>query len=143
MKFAGHVIWQVSYLCRVLSAALTAIAFMVVPSVGQSANQTGELPIVVLVRHADKAAQPVDDPPLTEAGAKRAQDLADMAQHRVAGIVAVIVVESLEVVDVERQHADRILVLLGAQQLLKSLRGDASNGVFLEPDRGDFTDRWV
>jgi hypothetical protein len=30
---------------------------------------------------------------------------------------------------------------LGAQQLMKNLRGDASRGVFLEPDRGDFRRR--
>jgi phosphohistidine phosphatase SixA len=32
--------------------------------------------MIVLVRHADRASNPQDDPPLTAAGAKRAQDLA-------------------------------------------------------------------
>jgi broad specificity phosphatase PhoE len=45
-------------------------------------------PVVFLVRHAEKAAHPVDDPSLTPAGAERAQALA--AALRDAGITAVI-----------------------------------------------------
>jgi broad specificity phosphatase PhoE len=51
------------------------------------AQPSGELPILILVRHADKAAQPTDDPPLTEAGAKRAQDLATTL--RSAGVTSI------------------------------------------------------
>lgn len=35
----------------------------------------------VLVRHAEKAAEPAADPPLTEAGAARAEKLAQMFRH--------------------------------------------------------------
>lgn len=42
---------------------------------------------VYLVRHAEKAATPPDDPPLTAQGAERATDLADMLAE--AGVVAV------------------------------------------------------
>jgi phosphohistidine phosphatase SixA len=74
----------------VLAVALAAIAFEIAafPSVAQPANRADELPVLVLVRHADKAAQPADDPPLTAAGAKRAQDLAEAL--RPAGVTAIV-----------------------------------------------------
>lgn len=37
--------------------------------------------VVVIVRHADKAAQPAADPPLTEVGSARAQALAQMLKN--------------------------------------------------------------
>jgi broad specificity phosphatase PhoE len=45
-------------------------------------------PVVILVRHADKAAEPADDPPLTQSGAQRAQALA--ATLRSAGVTAIV-----------------------------------------------------
>jgi phosphohistidine phosphatase SixA len=68
----------------------TIVAFLAspLPSLAQSANHAGGLPVLILVRHADKAAQPADDPPLTADGAKRAQDLA--ATLRDAGVTAII-----------------------------------------------------
>lgn len=44
-------------------------------------------PLVVLVRHADKAADP-DDPPLAPAGVERAKELAQALRH--AGVTAII-----------------------------------------------------
>lgn len=44
--------------------------------------------VVLLVRHAEKASQPPQDPPLTEAGAARAQALAAVARD--AGVTAII-----------------------------------------------------
>jgi broad specificity phosphatase PhoE len=44
--------------------------------------------VVLLVRHAEKAAQPPQDPPLTEAGAARAQSLVAVARD--AGVTAII-----------------------------------------------------
>jgi phosphohistidine phosphatase SixA len=80
----------ISGLRPVSAVALTAIVFVISPfrSVAQSVNRANELPVLVLVRHADKAAQPADDPPLTAAGVKRAQDLA--AALRTAGVTAII-----------------------------------------------------
>jgi len=44
--------------------------------------------VVLLVRHAEKAAQPAQNPPLTEAGAARAQALVAVARD--AGVTAII-----------------------------------------------------
>ena len=44
--------------------------------------------VVLLVRHAEKAAQPAQDPPLSEAGAARAQALVAVARD--AGVSAII-----------------------------------------------------
>ena len=44
--------------------------------------------VVVLVRHAEKAAQPAQDPPLSEAGAARARALVALARD--AGVTAII-----------------------------------------------------
>jgi len=76
--------------CRVLALSLVATALATAPisSSAQPANSSDAFPVLVLVRHADKAAEPANDPPLTAAGAKRAQDLA--ATLRNAGITAII-----------------------------------------------------
>ena len=53
-------------------------------------SQTVQAPptVVLLVRHAEKAAQPPQDPPLTDAGATRAQALVAVARD--AGVSAII-----------------------------------------------------
>ena len=80
----------VSVLRKLLTVALMAATLVIAPawSAAQPTDRAGEIPILILVRHADKASQPADDPPLTEAGAKRAQDLA--AALRNAGVTAII-----------------------------------------------------
>jgi len=67
---------------RLLFAVL-ALAIGVLPVAAQGAQET-----VVLVRHAEKAAAPADDPPLSAAGEARARDL--LAALRDAGVSAVI-----------------------------------------------------
>jgi phosphohistidine phosphatase SixA len=57
-------------------------------SIAQALDRTAELPAIVVVRHANKAQVPVDDPPLTAEGVKRAQDLA--AALRGAGVAGII-----------------------------------------------------
>jgi broad specificity phosphatase PhoE len=66
----------------------TALVVSQSSSIAQSAARTGDLPVVVVVRHADKAAEPADDPPLTPTGVKRAHDLA--AALRNAGVSGTI-----------------------------------------------------
>lgn len=43
--------------------------------------------VVVIVRHAEKAAEPANDPPLTETGKERAQALAAMLSDAAVGVV--------------------------------------------------------
>jgi broad specificity phosphatase PhoE len=71
---------------RALGFALTAIVAIGLrtPPSRVAAPPT----VVILVRHAEKAAQPAQDPPLTEAGAVRAQAL--LAVARDAGVSAII-----------------------------------------------------
>ena len=54
----------------------------------QAPDRPGTASLVLLVRHAEKAAEPASDPPLTAAGVARAQALA--AALRDAGVTAVI-----------------------------------------------------
>src|SRR5437588_7817415 len=78
----------VSGLGPALALAMTIAAFVVTPftSVAQPANRAGEIPTLILVRHADTAPQP--DRPLSEAGLKRAQDLTAALGN--AGVTAII-----------------------------------------------------
>ena len=54
-----------------------------------SAADSSLATVVVLVRHAEKAAVPGDDPPLSAAGTARAAALAESLRH--AGVTAVVV----------------------------------------------------
>jgi broad specificity phosphatase PhoE len=63
------------------AAALTIGAYTATP-------RTAPPTVVLLVRHAEKAAQPAQDPPLTEAGAARANALVAVARD--AGVTAII-----------------------------------------------------
>jgi len=71
---------------RALAASLTAaLAF----GYGVAPRPVTTPPtVVLLVRHAEKAAQPPQDPPLSEAGAARAQALVGVARD--AGVTAII-----------------------------------------------------
>ncbi|MEX2182415.1 MAG: histidine phosphatase family protein [Gemmatimonadaceae bacterium] len=66
-----------------LLAALLAAAPS--PVVAQAAP--GAPTIVILVRHAEKAAEPANDPPLTEIGTARAQALAELLKNARVGAV--------------------------------------------------------
>ena len=59
---------------RTLLAAL-ALATALVIGASPVAAQAGQETTVLVVRHAEKAATPADDPPLTPAGEARARDL--------------------------------------------------------------------
>src|ERR1700682_5430372 len=73
---------------QTLAVVLLATTFTIAPTPAVAQRATDDFPVLVLVRHADKAAQPANDPPLTSAGMKRAQDLA--AALRSAGVTFII-----------------------------------------------------
>jgi len=65
-------------------AALVASGTPAAPAIRSASPPT----VVVLVRHGEKAAQPAQDPPLSEAGAARARALVQVARD--AGVTAII-----------------------------------------------------
>ena len=82
---------RVTCLHVLISVLFVAILIRVSPTLSKlprTSERTGLPALVLLVRHAEKAAEPTDDPPLTAAGAERAQALAT-ALHD-AGVTAII-----------------------------------------------------
>ncbi len=70
---------------RLALALLCAATLAMVPATAATQEPT----VVILVRHAEKAAEPANDPPLTPAGEARAAALAGaLRDARVAGIVS-------------------------------------------------------
>lgn len=67
------------------AAALVSVGAM---GAAQTQSRTAAPTVVLLVRHAEKAAEPAQDPPLTEGGQARAQALVEVARD--AGVTAVI-----------------------------------------------------
>jgi len=82
--FARRPLRPVRHIMQRLLAAILAVVIGVAPLAAQSTKQT----TVVLVRHAEKAPAPADDPPLTAAGEARARDLWTAVHD--AGVDAVI-----------------------------------------------------
>lgn len=72
-----------------LTAALLSPLSLAAQEHGGNEHAKMEHPVtvVVIVRHADKAAQPAGDPPLTEVGTARAQALAEMLRNSNVGAV--------------------------------------------------------
>ena len=60
----------------VLFAAVVIWANCASPGLAQVPGPGDSVPLIILVRHAEKACTPADDPPLSQAGKKRAEDLA-------------------------------------------------------------------
>ncbi len=68
-------------------AAVTAVTAVVASPVSASLAAQSAPTVVIMVRHADKAAAPVNDPPLTPIGIERAQALAEFLKEAKVGAV--------------------------------------------------------
>ncbi|MBI3776284.1 MAG: histidine phosphatase family protein [Gammaproteobacteria bacterium] len=66
-------------------------------------GNTGMPALILIVRHAEKAAEPSDDPPLTAAGVERAQALA--AALRDAGVNAIFTTQLIRTRDTAQPFA--------------------------------------
>ena len=76
---------------RISLAGRALVALLVLAPAVSPARAQGAQPgntTIILVRHAEKAAEPAADPALTAAGAERAESLADLVKD--AGVRAVI-----------------------------------------------------
>ena len=61
-------------------ALIIALIGIAAPALGQTAQPDTSATVVLLVRHAEKAAQPADDPPLSQDGRRRAEALAEVVK---------------------------------------------------------------
>ena len=71
-----------SFLLALSTVTAVVASVLVAPLAAQSAPT-----VVIIVRHADKAAAPANDPPLTEVGVERARALADFLKDAKVGAV--------------------------------------------------------
>jgi len=78
-----------SYLKRVTAAWLATAMFMCVTATSLAAQAT----TVIIVRHAEKADTPAEDPPLSAAGETRAKELWDVVKD--AGVDVIITTQYL------------------------------------------------
>jgi phosphohistidine phosphatase SixA len=97
---SGQKRWRVSPL--MLSVFVCATAFAPAVVAAQQATT------VILVRHAEKAVTPANDPGLTEAGAARARAL--MAIARDAGVTAVITTQFARTRETARPAAEALRI---------------------------------
>jgi broad specificity phosphatase PhoE len=98
------------------AAALLLASFAPVPA------RPFEAPtVVIVVRHAEKAAVEGQDPPLSEAGQKRAQRLADIAEK--AGVSAVYTTQFKRTRDTAQPLAERLKITPQAVELTRDTMG--------------------
>ena len=73
---------RASFLFAIAAVTAAATALVTAPLAAQSGPT-----VVIIVRHADKAAAPANDPPLTAVGVERAQSLAEYLKDAKVGAV--------------------------------------------------------
>ncbi len=98
---------------RSSASALLAAAILPLSALAQSASAPT---VVVIVRHADKAAQPANDPPLTETGVARAKALAAvLAESKVAAVYSTNTTRTRETARPTAEQAGVPVELIGGQ----------------------------
>ena len=109
---------------RPVHLAIAIAAFATTAAQGQSQGQSQgrSQGLVFLVRHAEKAAQPANDPPLTSEGEIRARALAEVLAT--AGITAIISTPYARTLATVKPLAERLGV---AVEIVAISAGSASN----------------
>jgi len=87
-------------------AALAASTWLQPTGSYAQAPTARDLPaLIMLVRHAERASQPKDDPPLSAAGTQRAEDLKAVLSH--TKLTAIITTQYLRMHDTAHPTARR------------------------------------
>jgi broad specificity phosphatase PhoE len=84
-------------------ALVLVLIGIIAPAQGETAQPDISATVVLLVRHAEKAAQPADDPPLTQDGQRRAEALAAVVKD--ARPTAIITTQLRRTVETARPSA--------------------------------------
>lgn len=99
--------------------SLACAAALLLASVGPAPARVFEAPtVVIVVRHAEKAAVEGQDPPLSEAGLKRAQRLADLAAQ--AGVSVVYTTQFRRTRDTAQPLVERLKIPAQAVELTRA-----------------------
>lgn len=127
---------KLSFPRRLLRSGLFVLAccFLLLATMAARTGMAGSLPqnefkvtTVYLVRHAEKAAAPAADPPLTEAGTKRAEELAHTLSK--AGIKTICTSQFLRT----KQTAEPLARQLGITPTVIPVKMDTMNSRALSP----------
>ena len=94
------------------SFVLAATAVLGIGFGPRPATVTAPPTVVLLVRHAEKAAQPAQDPPLTDAGSARARALVAVARD--AGVSAIITTQFLRTKNTAEPTATALTLSFGS-----------------------------
>jgi broad specificity phosphatase PhoE len=85
-----------------------ASLFALVCVLGAAAHAQDSPTVVLVIRHAEKAAEPGDNPGLSEAGVKRAQELVELAEE--AGVTAIYTTQYKRAQDTAKPLAARLSI---------------------------------
>ena len=85
-------------------ALILVLSGIAAPARGQTALPDASTTVVLLVRHAERAAQPADDPPLTQEGRHRAEALAGIVKD--AHTAAIITTQLRRTVETAQPSAN-------------------------------------
>ena len=85
-----------------------ASLFALLCALGAAAHAQDSPTVVLVIRHAEKAVEPGDNPGLSEAGQKRAQELVELAEE--AGVTAIYTTQFKRAQDTAKPLAARLSI---------------------------------
>ena len=111
--------------------AASLLIFSTIPAFCQ--ENADAITTIFIVRHAEKAAQPVDNPPLTEEGEKRAETLAKLLKDTdLSAIFSTNTTRTIETVNNSAAgHGIEVTLYASVQELLHALESQHSGKTVL------------